>query len=71
MLCYMLCVHVCVQLLALRGTVLEEAIPSAAKVGTNKSLPPRDVLEYACPGDIQLTCLKLGKSDKKVCPTFT
>ena len=47
--------------------MLEEAIPSAAKVGTNKGLPPRDVLEYVCPGDIQLSSLKLGKHDKKVC----
>lgn len=47
--------------------MLEEAIPSAAKVGTNKGLPPRDVLEYVLPGDIQLSSLKLGKQDKKVC----
>lgn len=55
------------QLTTLRGTVLEECIPSAAKTGTSKGIPPRDVVDYITQGEIQPSTLKLGKNEKKVC----
>ena len=58
---------VLLQLSTLRGTILEESIPSGAKTDTSKGIPPRDVVEYICQGDFQTSCLKLAKSDKKVC----
>ena len=54
------------QLTTLRGTILEESIPSGAKTDTSKGIPPRDVVEYICQGELSTSCLKLAKSDKKV-----
>lgn len=57
---------ICPQLATLRGTILEEAIPSGTKIGTSRGLPPRDVLEYVTQGELQLSCLKLAKQQEKV-----
>jgi len=54
------------KLVTLRGIVLEDAIPSGTKAGTVRGLPPRDVIEYVGQGELQLSCLKLGKQEKKV-----
>lgn len=54
------------QLATLRGTILEEAIPSSGKVGSNKGLPPKEVIDYVVQGDIQTSSLKLAKNDEKV-----
>ena len=54
------------QLATVRGTVLEESIPSGTKVGTSKGLPPRDVVEYVSQGEVQLSCLRVAKQEKKV-----
>ncbi|XP_070576551.1 signal-induced proliferation-associated 1-like protein 1 [Ptychodera flava] len=53
------------ELTTLRGSILEEAIPSAAKHGTSRGLPLRDVLEYVAP-ELQLSCLRLAVSADKV-----
>ena len=54
------------QLTVLRGTVLEESIPSSSKMGTNKGIPPRDVVDYITQGEIPLSVLKQRKNNKKV-----
>ena len=54
------------QLTVLRGAVLEESIPTSSKMGTNKGIPPRDVVDYITQGEIPLSVLKQGKNDKKV-----
>ena len=54
------------QLRTLRGTILEDSIPTGAKTGTSKGIPPRDIVEYISQGELQMSCLKLGRSDKKV-----
>ena len=54
------------QLLTLRGTILEEAIPSSGKVGSNKGLPPKEVIDYVVQSDIQTSMLKLARQDDKV-----
>ena len=61
--------YVCmyVQLEALRGTILEDSIPSGTKTGTSKGLPPREVIDYISQGEFHVTCLKVGKQEKKVC----
>ena len=46
--------------------MLEDAIPSGTKAGTVRGLPPRDVMEFVGQGELQLSCLKLGKQEKKV-----
>ena len=50
----------------LRGTVLEESIPTSSKTGTSKGIPPRDVVDYITQGEISPSILKLGKNEKKV-----
>ena len=55
------------QIPTLRGTIMEESIPSSMKAGTNKGIPPREVMEYITQGELQqLSSLKLAKSDDKV-----
>ena len=54
------------QIPTLRGTILEEAIPSSGKVGTNKGLPSKEVIDYIVQGDLQTSCLKLSRFDDKV-----
>lgn len=54
------------QLTTLRGILLEEAIPTGAKTGTSKGIPPRDVVEHITQGELQTSCLRLGKAEKKV-----
>ena len=54
------------QIPTLRGTIMEESIPSSMKAGSNKGIPPREVMEYITQGELQqLTSLKLAKSDDK------
>ena len=49
----------------LRGSVLEECIPSTSRHGTARGLPPKDILEYVCP-EINTSCLKLATTGAKV-----
>ena len=55
------------QLQTLRGTILEEAIPTTSnKIGSVKGVPPREVLDYITSGELPTSCLKLAKQDEKV-----
>ncbi|KAL1121932.1 hypothetical protein AAG570_003340 [Ranatra chinensis] len=47
------------ELLTLRGSVLEDAIPNLKTTSSSKSMNTKEVLEYVAP-EIQLSCLKLG-----------
>ena len=49
---------------------MEDVIPSVSKAGTSKGLPYKDVVDYVCQGEVQMSCLKLGKADKKVRKIF-
>lgn len=46
---------------------MEESIPSSIKAGSQRGIPPREVIEYITQGELQqLTSFKLAKSDDKV-----
>uniref|UniRef100_A0A8C4RB57 Signal induced proliferation associated 1 like 3 n=1 Tax=Erpetoichthys calabaricus TaxID=27687 RepID=A0A8C4RB57_ERPCA len=53
------------ELITLRGTVLEDAVPSTTKHGTLRGLPLKDVLEYIIP-ELSTPCLRLAMSTPKV-----
>jgi hypothetical protein len=53
------------ELPTLRGTLMEESIPSSIKSGSQKGIPPREVIEHITQGELQTSCLKLAKSDEK------
>ena len=40
--------------------MLEEAIPSSSRLSNTRGLPPKDVLDFLFPGEINLSCLKLA-----------
>jgi hypothetical protein len=44
---------------------MEESIPSSIKSGSQKGIPPREVIEHITQGELQTSCLKLAKSDEK------
>ncbi|XP_020379834.2 signal-induced proliferation-associated 1-like protein 1 isoform X1 [Rhincodon typus] len=53
------------ELTTLRGSVLEDAVPSTAKHGTARGLPLKEVLEFAVP-ELSVHCLRLGLNTPKV-----
>nr|XP_014348558.1 PREDICTED: signal-induced proliferation-associated 1-like protein 3 [Latimeria chalumnae] len=53
------------ELITLRGSILEDAIPSTAKHGTVRGLPLKDVLEYVIP-ELNSHCLRLALNTPKV-----
>ncbi|XP_072030878.1 uncharacterized protein [Amphiura filiformis] len=53
------------ELVTLRGTVWEEAIPSTAKHNKSQGIPLRDLLEYVVP-DLPLACLRLAPNAPKI-----
>ena len=53
------------KLTTLRGAILEDAVPSTAKHGTNKGLPLKEVLEYVVP-ELNIQCLRLAINSPKV-----
>ncbi|XP_048844096.1 signal-induced proliferation-associated 1-like protein 2 isoform X2 [Brienomyrus brachyistius] len=53
------------ELTALRGAILEDAVPSTAKHGTARGLPLKEVLEYVVP-ELNIQCLRLALSSPKV-----
>ncbi len=74
MMVFDVCVSVCVsphgflwllQLVTLRGAILEDAILSTAKHGTVRGLPLKEVLEYVLP-ELSVSCLRLALSTPKV-----
>ncbi|XP_044230911.1 signal-induced proliferation-associated 1-like protein 1 [Thunnus albacares] len=53
------------ELTTLRGSVLEDAVPSTSKHGTTRGLPIKEVLEYLLP-ELDLSCLRLALNTPKV-----
>ncbi|XP_066281266.1 signal-induced proliferation-associated 1-like protein 2 isoform X4 [Branchiostoma lanceolatum] len=51
-------------LVTLRGSILEDAIPSTARHGTSRGLPIKDVLEFVAP-EVNLGCLRLASLSPK------
>ncbi|XP_049321685.1 signal-induced proliferation-associated 1-like protein 2 isoform X1 [Astyanax mexicanus] len=53
------------ELTTLRGSILEDAVPSTAKHGTARGLPLKEVLEYVVP-ELNIQCLRLAVGSPKV-----
>ncbi|XP_058385158.1 signal-induced proliferation-associated 1-like protein 3 isoform X2 [Diceros bicornis minor] len=53
------------ELITLRGSILEDATPTATKHGTGRGLPLRDALEYVIP-ELNIHCLRLALNTPKV-----
>ncbi|XP_053908843.1 LOW QUALITY PROTEIN: signal-induced proliferation-associated 1-like protein 3 [Cuculus canorus] len=53
------------ELLTLRGSILEDATPTATKHGTVRGLPLKDALEYVIP-ELNIHCLRLALNTTKV-----
>ncbi|XP_059547802.1 signal-induced proliferation-associated 1-like protein 1 isoform X13 [Myotis daubentonii] len=53
------------ELMTLRGSVLEDAIPSTAKHSTARGLPLKEVLEHVIP-ELSIQCLRLAFNTPKV-----
>uniref|UniRef100_A0A4W2EJI7 Signal induced proliferation associated 1 like 3 n=1 Tax=Bos indicus x Bos taurus TaxID=30522 RepID=A0A4W2EJI7_BOBOX len=53
------------ELTTLRGSILEDATPTAMKHGTGRGLPLRDALEYVIP-ELNIHCLRLALNTPKV-----
>ncbi|KAM9591525.1 signal-induced proliferation-associated 1-like protein 3 isoform 3-T5 [Morphnus guianensis] len=53
------------ELVTLRGSILEDATPTATKHGTVRGLPLKDALEYIIP-ELNIHCLRLAISTPKV-----
>ncbi|KAM8952519.1 signal-induced proliferation-associated 1-like protein 3 isoform 2-T2 [Pelodytes ibericus] len=53
------------ELVTLRGMIQEDAVPSAAKHGTVRGLPLKDVLEAVIP-ELNIHCLRLAMNSPKV-----
>lgn len=49
----------------LRGVIIEDALPSAARLSnSSRGLPAKDIIEYVAP-EIQISCLKQSLNDEK------
>uniref|UniRef100_A0A8C0XJY2 Signal-induced proliferation-associated 1-like protein 3 n=1 Tax=Castor canadensis TaxID=51338 RepID=A0A8C0XJY2_CASCN len=53
------------ELITLRGSILEDATPTATKHGTGRGLPLKDALEYVVP-ELNIHCLRLALNTPKV-----
>ncbi|XP_030212377.1 signal-induced proliferation-associated 1-like protein 1 isoform X1 [Gadus morhua] len=53
------------ELTTLRGSILEDAVPSTAKHATVRGLPIKEVLEYLVP-ELDVSCLRLALNTPKV-----
>ncbi|KAM7059020.1 signal-induced proliferation-associated 1-like protein 3 isoform 3-T10 [Molossus nigricans] len=53
------------ELVTLRGSILEDATPTATKHGTGRGLPLKDALEYVLP-ELNIHCLRLALNTPKV-----
>lgn len=51
--------------MTLRGSILEEAIPSTSRHGAARALPAKDILEHVIP-EFQLTALRMAQPGIKV-----
>ncbi|KAJ8341486.1 hypothetical protein SKAU_G00337770 [Synaphobranchus kaupii] len=59
------CVAAVGSLTTLRGSVLEDAVPSTSKHGTARGLPLKEVLDYLVP-ELNAQCLRLALNTPKV-----
>lgn len=55
----------CLQLNTLRGSIIEDAVPSTSKHGLARGLPLKEVLEYLVP-ELNVHCLRLALNTPKV-----
>lgn len=53
------------EMVTLRGSVLEDAVPATAKHGTVRGLPLKEVLEFVLP-ELSVSCLRLALNTTKV-----
>ncbi|KAF7704152.1 signal-induced proliferation-associated 1-like protein 1 isoform X1 [Silurus meridionalis] len=53
------------ELTTMRGSILEDSVPSTAKHGTARGLPLKEVLEYLLP-EMDISCLRLALNTPKV-----
>lgn len=53
----------------LRGSILEESVPSAARHTTPRGLSPKRLLEFIMP-ELNLHCLRLASNSPKVRDTL-
>ncbi|XP_068194222.1 signal-induced proliferation-associated 1-like protein 1 isoform X1 [Antennarius striatus] len=53
------------ELTTLRGSILEDVVPSTSKHNTSRGLPVKEVLEYLLP-ELDLSCLRLALNTPKV-----
>ncbi|XP_057612358.1 signal-induced proliferation-associated 1-like protein 3 [Chionomys nivalis] len=53
------------ELITLRGSILEDATPTATKHGTGRGLPLKDALEYVIP-ELNIHCLRLALNTPRV-----
>ena len=54
-----------IQLVTLRGSILEDAVASTGRHGTVRGLPLKEVLEQVIP-ELNVSCLRLALSTPKV-----
>lgn len=59
------CIMGGLQLNTLRGSILEDAVPSTSKHGLGRGLPLKEVLEYLVP-ELNVHCLRLALNTPKV-----
>lgn len=52
------------QLCALRGAILEDAIPASGRVSSSRGIPVKDLLEFLTP-EVQSTCLRQAIAGQK------
>lgn len=57
------------QMKTLRGSILEESVPSAARHTTPRGLSPKRLLEFIMP-ELNLHCLRLASNSPKVRDTL-
>lgn len=60
-----MCVSGHLQLVTLRGFILEDAVASTGRHGTVRGLPLKEVLEQVVP-ELSISCLRLALSTPKV-----
>ncbi|XP_066529660.1 signal-induced proliferation-associated 1-like protein 1 isoform X2 [Hoplias malabaricus] len=53
------------ELTTLRGSILEDVVPSSTKHGTTRGIPLKEVLEYLLP-EMDISCLRLALNTPKV-----
>lgn len=52
------------QLCALRGAVLEDAVPASGRLSSSRGVPVKDLLEFLVP-EVQASCLRQATAGQK------